>query len=779
MLIGEAVAALGIGEPEDRDLPLMWFERVGGEAVARHGTLRAVAGEEVGARDLYVGNGLFARDSIRRSGGRTGANLREVLRLAFDCDLTAFLGQPKDVVQAMTDEGLDACLADLRLTVEETFGQVGVPIHQLDQTGFGLCAYLRVDPAVAGEVEPLRTAYRGLVERLNRQAGYEMVDRQATDVGTRVTRLTPGVNTKGGRLREARTLARRDGLATVGDLGPAEAARRPPARIIAAQGPGLAAGDAAAVVDALRPAWRPSVRHALALGLAGWFAGAGLPEEQAAAIVAAASDGDEEPWDRRRAVRTTYQRARAGAEVRGYTAVRDLLDDATLSLVEGLLDRVGRSRVLVSPERQRRAAGRTRAAEAVAGAGWLASPSGAWPPLPESCLVGPIGEYVRLVSPTTEAGDALLLAGWLSVLAATCGRRVAVEYAEDLHPNLFIAGVGDTGFTRKDHAVSLAINTVHHQARRDNEGLRSLTPPPFGTSSDISSAQGLVKDLADVSSNLLVRLREMTTLLDNMRRLSTSTIADKCIELFDCPPETSNNSKKDGNRVVEPCLNIIATTQPQRLAEKMTNGDVVSGFGNRWLYLFGTDKGPMADPPRAPRDRMGDLWADFRDQAQAHRGRVLGLSDEAKAIWRPWYDRTWAEAKADREGGPMRIRHHPIARKVALLYAVADGALEVDAEHLRAGIDLVDWSWSILRHEVGGWGAGDEVQLERRVEAVLRQHGPMKKWRLQASCKRASWPQSLFHRVVDSMVRNGALQRNADDMVWLTEDDGEPGEGDG
>jgi hypothetical protein len=100
-----------------------------------------------------------------------------------------------------------------------------------------------------------------------------------------------------------------------------------------------------------------------------------------------------------------------------------------------------------------------------------------------------------------------------------------------------------------------------------------------------------------------------------------------------------------------------------------------------------------------------------------------------------------------------------MAKKIALLYALADGALGIDDEHLEAGIALVDWSWSVLERDVRGWGASEEVQLERIIEETLQRRGPMKKWRLQGACKRSRWPQTMFHRVTDSMLKNETLVR--------------------
>src|SRR5690606_8180550 len=128
----------------------------------------------------------------------------------------------------------------------------------------------------------------------------------------------------------------------------------------------------------------------------------------------------------------------------------------------------------------------------------------------------------------------------------------------------------------------------------------------------------------------------------------------------------------------------------------------------------------------------------------------------------------------DETEAAIRIRHHPMARKLALIYAVADGEYEVDEIHLRAAIDLLDWSWIHLKRAIKGWGSGDEVKLENRITDVLRARAPMKKWVLQGQCKRSSWPQSLFKRVIESMIANGVVVRDQDNNLWLRSQVQEP-----
>lgn len=384
---------------------------------------------------------------------------------------------------------------------------------------------------------------------------------------------------------------------------------------------------------------------------------------------------------------------------------------------------------------------------------------------PAGAFLGPFGEYVELMRPTTESPDAFLLASLLTTMGAVMGRRVQVRYPRNLYPNLYTALVGITGRSRKDHAADLAVEVTNLQACPPTE----MIAPPFAVLYDVSSAEGLVKWLK-TSPNTLLRLTELTHLLDNAARKSTSTILDKLIELWGTPAWTENQNKLSPVRADKPYLSILAATQPSRLETKMTDIEVHSGFANRWLYVFGRGKEPMPEPPAYdPRDAWA-LYVRLHKAIQAHpEGAVLDLTPRAKDLWNDWYVATMRSMDDDEAEAAIRIRHHPIARKLALVYAVGDGEYDVDRPHLEAAIGLLDWSWKHLKRAVTGWGSSDEVKLELRIADVLRTRGPLPRWKVQQQCRRPIWTQALFKRAIESMVANGAVVRDGEGQLWLRE----------
>ncbi|MCZ7598393.1 MAG: AAA family ATPase [Gammaproteobacteria bacterium] len=108
------------------------------------------------------------------------------------------------------------------------------------------------------------------------------------------------------------------------------------------EGEPLDEAEIAAIVEVAAPSWSAGQRHDLALALAGWMAGHGVPEDSARSVVDRLAHGDP-VGDRRRAVgnvRDTYAKVESGHPVAGWSVlVRDqLLDTGALDALDRLMD---------------------------------------------------------------------------------------------------------------------------------------------------------------------------------------------------------------------------------------------------------------------------------------------------------------------------------------------------------------------------------------------------------------------------------------------------------
>ena len=370
------------------------------------------------------------------------------------------------------------------------------------------------------------------------------------------------------------------------------------------------------------------------------------------------------------------------------------------------------------------------------------------------------------MSPTTEAADQFHLGAALAVAGAQIGRNVHCWYnSEELYGNLYVVLIGRTGTSRKDTAIKRAL------ALPDMAHLTKIIPP-YAVQRDISSAEGLIKSLKD-SPNTLLYLTEMSATLKNARRKSTSTILDRLIEAWDTPRRMQNLSKMDASEVYDPYVSILSATQPGRLARAMGDEEIESGFANRWLYIPGSGKPPIAWTPDVDSIAAGQLYTDLSDAVRHYSvGQRIRVSEDARPKWEEWYLAVADEMGDDEDLADMRTRHPSIVLKVALIHAVTDRATTIEWRHIEPAIELVNWSWGMVKRMMQAWGARDERYLEDRILSVLAQRGPLPRRQLQQITGSRKWTGKDFALAIDWMRKNDTIVIDPAGMIALGRDAG-------
>lgn len=714
--------------------------------------------------NVYLASGTFAAGTVNEHGGRSEENLRTVIWMPFDADLTDYTSFDDTYLHELDQAELDTMIDFQRADLERVFREVGMRIHRLDYTGYGLCAYLYLEPVEVQHVGTVKDVHKALIKRINDHAGFKLVDVQVSDAGTRITRLPGTMNVKNPAMpRLVRTLSHQKGQqVTLDELRFAERSvkqePRKPGLPESKQLPGKVADE---IVAAIAAYWTQGQKHAMALGMAGILAKAGVPEEQTLAIIERLSADDQKPWDRQRCVRDTYARLRTGADTRGYSSLAEMLPPSVVAYVTERLDRVkqattftfkagpqGKKEYETSSEQGQSKIDRAIAAE--------------FPPAPMSAYYGWFGDYRDLMAPTTEAPDVFHLGSSLALASAMIGRRICADYASDeLFANLYVALVGASGSSRKDTAMKRAtrMSSLYATHRQVN--------PVFGIQRDITSAEGLVKQLKD-TPNLLIYNTELTGLLKNTKRQSTSSLLDRLIEAWDTPPTMQNLSKHDPMQAKNPYLTILSATQPGRLAIEMTAEEINSGFANRWMYFAGAGKPAMPRPPSLDKKAAWELYLNLNDCIMSYtEGMMIALSPDANERWDAWYERT-SNAVLDNENHQvLSTRHATIIHKIALIFAVSDRSSAIEDHHLAAAIDLVDWMWVLVKQLSATWGVSVQTRIEERILSAIRRRGPQKRWKLQQVTASSEWSQREFSGAIESMLKNETIVRDAEGFIGL------------
>lgn len=753
--VGEIIEQLGIAEQDGEQVTLVVID--GG--TPRHYRLAELLdADPADAPALYLASGTFRAGTVTRWAGRSEGNVARILWLPFDCDLADWLSFPDDPDErkaeyqwlwSRSDDELLHYIDLQRADLLDIFARAGLPVHRLDYTGYGLCAYVRLDEADQTRVSEARKAHKLLVKRLNDLAGYRLVDPQVSDAGTRITRLPDSLNNKGAIPRRVRTLATQPGSCPL-DSRPAPV--QPIARMIPRDGSGLAETDVEALVSAVAPAWTQGQKHAMALGLGGMLAKAGIPESQALAIVERLSASDALPGKKSKAVADSYARVRSGLPCAGFTRLRELMGADAVAFVDGILERF---RLATKPTIT---LGGVASSVAPMKRGKVSSPVSLITdrPIPEACLVGWLKDYVDLVEPLCEAPICYHLASGLALAGATFGRTVSARYvSKSLYANVYMMLIGSAGTSRKDTAIRLAVELPTHTG-----AAMRLHQAPFEISTDVGSAEGLVKRLSQ-HANTLLYITEYQRISRQAKRQSTGTIFPLLTAAWDAPVKLENVTKGNPLEAKFPYLTVLAAVQPGILAEEMQQEDISSGFATRWLYVPGVGQDARPEPPDIDSRRAFDLYdqlLQLRRDYEVHGETRLYLSEAAKQRWIAWYEEDRAKPSISEDEESMRSRLGVHVRKIALIYAATEGAGQIEERHLDPAFAFVEWCWEHTRELMRGWGIGVWSQIEERIEKVLRDRGPMSRRQLQQLCRGRRWSSREFTMVLEPMIRNGTVE---------------------
>lgn len=764
--IGDAVAAFGIADRDGEDIVVA---EITGDGILHHRLAKARRTEPSADRDWYIAGGGFRPGSVTATGGRTRENLLSVRILSFDFDLDTWLDEPKEAILATGTADLRDLAQTMRLQVERIAREIGLPLHVIAYTGHGLLGVTRIAAHDADALETILAAYKGIVARINAVAGSTFADPAVSDGGTRLIRMPGTYNVKGCEPRAVEVWHDQPGEVSVVELvaigGEAGATR---SRSVTPQPVPVGELDAETfrrLVDLASPYWRVGVRNELAKGVPASFVKAGVGEAQAMAFLDAMPDQDE-AVSRRATCRRTYYMHAQGRDISGYHVLANVFPPDVLTVWDTILEGVRQSQGVKLRAPGPSGGGRRDRAESFRVTPF---PEEAWYP-------GWFTEYRDLVGPLTEAPPQYHLGSALVLVSATIGRKARLDVGGGLYPSLYALLIGPSGSARKDTAMRLAVSLP---GLAEAATVGGISVPSFSLKTDIASAEALVSMLAETPT-ILAKLSEINALLANAQRKGTRTLLDKLIEAFDAPLVLEIQSirarSEKAAAALAPFLAIIAAAQPGRFGDMITDEDIHSGFLNRWLFIPGIGGDPLALEGTIDATVAVGLYQRLRRSVTRYDGRrALQLTTEAQSLNTEWYRRIRATMGRDEAEDAMRQRHQVIALKVATIYAVAEEADVVTADHLRAAIALVEWSWANVRQYMQLWGVSPTHKLERRILDVLEQTGPISRRVLQQKTASRRWTGYEFGRAVSAMLANGTLGV-AGNLVGIADDAGEVGD---
>lgn len=326
----------------------------------------------------------------------------------------------------------------------------------------------------------------------------------------------------------------------------------------------------------------------------------------------------------------------------------------------------------------------------------------------------------------------------LAALGLALGRDVTLD---DYHPvlaNLFVCILGRTG-VGKSRAASHVSRLVEAAIPEDRSDAASRGARTFSTA---GSAEVLIKQFSKPHYNPpstpggkptligyapvrgLIEYSELSGLVGRSSRVG-STLKPTLMEFFDGKPVVSNASLSHGEQIAErPFASLVTSTQPKALQTLLDQGDVDSGFLNRWIFVTGTEKkrtaigGARIDLTQAiARLRAIHDWAE-PDPLPV----VIEWSDEAAERFTTFFHETIEPIKKG-DGHDDRAfyqRLDLIMKKIILLFTANEKQLRVPVSAVEKAVKIFWYLVKVLEIPSASVGRNPQTDLEEAIMRLVR-----------------------------------------------------------
>ena len=340
-----------------------------------------------------------------------------------------------------------------------------------------------------------------------------------------------------------------------------------------------------------------------------------------------------------------------------------------------------------------------------------------WPaPLEDAAYCGLAGEIVRAIEPETESDPAGIMLQVLAAFGALVhrGPHYIVEATEH-HTNVFPLIVGETSKARKGTSWDRVLQVF------------SKVQDWPQVVSGLSSGEGLkwaVRDATEedpgvTDKRLLVVESEFAQVLRQAARAGNTLSATiRCV--FDSG-NLRTLTKNDPVTATGAHISIIGHITADELRRELTATESANGFANRFLFMCvrRARKLPHGGKPLPP-----EVLSDFARRIAEAAGKAnvigaVGMTPAARDAWEAVYG-PLSEGYAGLFGAvTARAEAHCV--RLALVFALVDGAAAIDTKHLFAALAIWERAEASARF-IFGDAIGDAIADE--ILRALRVAGP-------------------------------------------------------
>lgn len=343
------------------------------------------------------------------------------------------------------------------------------------------------------------------------------------------------------------------------------------------------------------------------------------------------------------------------------------------------------------------------------------------PPMRSEAFHGILGEVVKIMTKHCESSPEVLLLHGLVIVGNIMGRSAYVYGGgPKLFPNEFAVFVGETARGRKGTAYAMW------------EQLAELVNADWFSgcfSNQVQSGEGIVSRIRDerygvppgkkkkgepleevlldagVSDKRLLILEEELSHVLKMAQRSGNTLSEVLRRAWDSPSVLRNDNKNSPQKATDPHVSFIGHITRDELLKVLNIIDLNNGMANRMLWCAARRTGDMPNAEflnwknhQTITEKLNEIFQ--QRYANTSKPALFSRSSDARNYW----DQLYRKLNAQKLEGTMdailaRDTSHIL--KIALIFAVADSAQNIERQHLQAALAVIDFCRDSARWTFG------------------------------------------------------------------------------
>jgi hypothetical protein len=336
-----------------------------------------------------------------------------------------------------------------------------------------------------------------------------------------------------------------------------------------------------------------------------------------------------------------------------------------------------------------------------------------WPVMQSHAKHGLLGDIATLATAHSEADPVAVKATFLAAAGALFGRHRFINIGDDAHhPRLYAALVGTSSLARK----GTSYGSVRRIMKATELALQKESTLPFPSGAPLkvshgplSTGEGLIAAIRDKRGDdddgevkdkrLFCIESELGAALRACQRQG-NTLSSVLRAAWDGWP-LEPLIKTDRTRATDPHICLVAHVTREELAQLLSSSDIWNGFANRFLWLA-VRRAKTVPFPKGMSDvdvdRIATELAKVIKYAhgRSDNDRRMVMSNSAQSFYVDCYP----ELTQEHTGilGAVTGRAAAQTQRLALTYALLDGADRIEIEHVEAGLTFWRYCFDSARY---------------------------------------------------------------------------------